>query len=133
VFAWHGTRKPKRAPRSRPRPTGRKRFGFWGCERAGGNHAVLKRWAERWGITTEHFAPYVHVGAHLRTRRIPLDEILVVGSDYTRKSLKQRLYEAGLKLRACELCGQGEIWRGQRMSLILDHVNGVHDDNPLLI
>ena len=41
------------------------------------------------------------------------------------------MYEAGLKPRACELCGQGEEWRGGRMSLILDHVNGVHDDNRI--
>jgi hypothetical protein len=45
--------------------------------------------------------------------------------------LKRRLYEAGLKERRCELCGQGEEWRGRRMSLILDHINGVRDDNRL--
>ena len=31
----------------------------------------------------------------------------------------------------CELCGQDEIWFGRRMSLILDHINGVGDDNRL--
>jgi hypothetical protein len=102
-----------------------------GLRAAGGNHAALKRWAARWGISTEHFAPYAHVGAHLRRRRTPLEDVLVEHSTYPRKSLKLRLYEAGLKTRACELCGQGEVWRGQQMSLILDHVNGVHDDNRL--
>ena len=29
------------------------------------------------------------------------------------------------------MCGQGEMWRGFRMSLVLDHVNGVCDDNRL--
>ena len=84
-----------------------------------------------WGISTEHFAPYAHVGAQLANRLIPLEEVLVERSSYSRQSLKRRLFEDGLKARACELCGQGEIWRGQRMSLILDHVNGVHDDNRL--
>jgi hypothetical protein len=102
-----------------------------GLRAAGGNHAVIKQWAARWGISTDHFAPYAHVGAHLRRERIPLEDILVEGSNYTRRSLKQRLFEEGLKARACELCGQGESWRGQRMSLIIDHVNGVHDDNRL--
>jgi hypothetical protein len=37
----------------------------------------------------------------------------------------------GLKRPVCELCGQGEIWRGRRMGLILDHVNGVRDDHRL--
>lgn len=29
------------------------------------------------------------------------------------------------------MCGQGEMWRGRWLSLILDHVNGVPDDNRL--
>jgi hypothetical protein len=31
----------------------------------------------------------------------------------------------------CELCGQGEIWQGRQMSMILDHINGVADDHRL--
>src|SRR5262249_10188386 len=42
-----------------------------------------------------------------------------------------RLYEAGLKPRRCELCSQDENWNGTRMSLILDHINGVPDDNRI--
>lgn len=29
------------------------------------------------------------------------------------------------------MCGQGEEWNGKKMSLILDHINGVHNDNRL--
>jgi hypothetical protein len=39
--------------------------------------------------------------------------------------------EEGYKERACDMCGQGEIWPGRQLSLILDHVNGVRDDNRL--
>ena len=53
------------------------------------------------------------------------------GRRISRGHLKQRLYDTGLKERGCELCGQGEEWRGRRMSLILDHINGVADDNRL--
>jgi hypothetical protein len=102
-----------------------------GLRAAGGNHTVLKRWAAVWEIPTDHFAPYAHVGSHLQRQQIPLDLVLVEGSTYTRSSLKRRLYDTGLKSRACELCGQGEQWRGLRMSLILDHINGVHDDNRI--
>ena len=54
-----------------------------------------------------------------------------LGSTYSRRNLKQRLYEEGLKVPRCELCGQGQIWRGREMALILDHINGVGDDNRL--
>ena len=62
---------------------------------------------------------------------IPLTEVLVVNSNYSRGTLKQRLYAEGLKVRRCELCGQGEGWRGRSMSLILDHVNGIPTDNRI--
>jgi hypothetical protein len=45
--------------------------------------------------------------------------------------LKKRLFAEGLKERKCECCGQGEIWQGRKMSLILDHVNGVGNDHRL--
>jgi HNH endonuclease len=102
-----------------------------GLRAAGGNHRVLKQWARAWQIPTGHFDPYAHVGPHLRSQRIPLEDVLVEHSTYNRGSLKKRLFESGLKDRTCELCGQGEEWRGRRMSLILDHINGVHDDNRL--
>jgi hypothetical protein len=64
-------------------------------------------------------------------RRRPLEEILVENSSYSRNHLKERLYESGLKRPICELCGQGELWRGAVMGMILDHANGVADDNRL--
>ena len=56
---------------------------------------------------------------------------MVEGSTYSRNHLKNRLYREGLKARRCELCGQGEWWRGQPMSLILDHINGRRDDHRI--
>jgi hypothetical protein len=63
--------------------------------------------------------------------RIPLAEILVRNSSYSRSNLKERLFREGLKSRRCEMCGQGEVWRERRMSLVLDHVNGVGNDNRI--
>jgi hypothetical protein len=57
--------------------------------------------------------------------------VLVEHSMYSRARLKARLFASGLKEPRCELCGQGEIWRGARMALIIDHINGVPDDNRL--
>jgi transposase-like protein len=57
--------------------------------------------------------------------------VLVENSTYSRGRLKERLYETGLKMRLCELCGQGELWQGRWMALILDHVNGGARDNRI--
>ena len=101
-----------------------------GRRAAGGNHATVKRYAARWDIPTDHFDPHAANRVATRPRR-PLSEILVENSTYQRGALKKRLYGEGLKERRCELCGQGEDWRGQRMALILDHINGVGNDNRL--
>ncbi len=57
--------------------------------------------------------------------------MLVADSTYSRGALKRQLYAAGLKQRQCELCGQDESWRGRKMALILDHINGVATDNRI--
>jgi hypothetical protein len=97
----------------------------------GGNWRTLRLWVERWEISTEHFDPDAARRDALRSTPRPLEEILVEHSSYSRNHLKARLYLAGLKAPVCELCGQDETWRGKRMGLILDHVNGVRDDNRL--
>ena len=100
-----------------------------GVRPAGGNHATLKKYLALWGIATDHFD---RGGARPpRREALPLEDVLVEGSNYERARLKRRLVEAGLKQPQCEMCGQGELWRGFRMALILDHVNGVWDDNRL--
>lgn len=104
-----------------------------GLRAAGGNHATLKRYAALWAIPVDHFDPYAsqRLGGPAVRRARPLDEVLVEHSTYSRSLLKDRLYREGLKERVCELCGQDEVWRGRRMGLILDHINGVADDHRL--
>jgi hypothetical protein len=95
----------------------------------GGASKILKKYAAFWQIPTHHFDPYATFQGP-RPRK-PLEEILVEGSAYSRGHLKERLYGEGLKRPVCELCGQGELWRGRPLGLILDHINGVSDDNRL--
>jgi transposase-like protein len=103
-----------------------------GLRAAGGNHRTVRKYVDEvWRIPTDHFdrSP---VGGSGAPRAIPLAEVLVAGSTYHRGHLKRRLLAEGIKRAECEMCGRGEIWRGRRMSLVLDHVNGVHDDHRLI-
>jgi len=103
-----------------------------GLRPAGHNNRTLKRLIEHYGISVEHFDP--NWTQRIRERPLkarPLYELLVENSTYDRGTLKRRLYESGLKARVCELCDQDELWHGRRMSLILDHINGVANDNRL--
>lgn len=96
---------------------------------AGSNFRQLHIWLRQWEIPTDHFTHGGDRLANVRRPAAPLEQVLVEHSTYKRDKLKQRLYETGLKSRRCELCGQGEDWYGSRMGLILDHINGVYDDN----
>jgi hypothetical protein len=96
---------------------------------SGHNNRTLRKYVAHWGISTEHFNP--RIVPRWNGRATPLEDILVPDSTYHRGHLKARLYAEGLKEPTCERCGQGEIWRGQRMSLILDHVNGIANDHRL--
>ena len=103
-----------------------------GLRSAGGNHKLFRHYVDEvWQISTDHFDRERNLRLYNRGRTTPLEEVLVEHSDYNRSRLKSRLYDEGLKERRCELCGQGEIWRGRFMGLILDHANGVPDDNRI--
>lgn len=97
----------------------------------GGAWRVLKKYAMLWDISTDHFDPHAAVRSNLSRKQRPLAELLVRNSLAARKDIKRRLLGEGLKQPLCELCGQGEIWRGRPMGMILDHINGVRDDHRL--
>lgn len=61
--------------------------------------------------------------------KISLKKVMVQHSTYARHSLKKRLIAEGIIKYECKICQLGPIWRGKPMMLILDHINGVSDDN----
>jgi len=106
-----------------------------GIRAAGGNYKVFHKYVKEYEIDTSHFDAQKQkdIGKWRSKNKIPLLEVLVENCSYDRGSLKKRLYDEGLKEKKCEMpgCGQGEMWMGNKMSLILDHINGVHDDNRI--
>lgn len=96
-----------------------------------GNYDTLNRYIKKYDIDISHFTRG-NINNLTTFKEIPLDEILIENSTYSnRTKLKEKLYKYGLKERNCEECGQGEEWRGKKMSLILDHINGINDDNRI--
>jgi hypothetical protein len=102
-----------------------------GLRPVGHNFRTLGRLIAHYGISTAHFDQNWTRRGRPSNKAIPLDEVLVEHSTYGRGKLKPRLYASGLKQRVCELCSQGENWYGRSMALILDHINGVGDDNRI--
>jgi len=98
---------------------------------AGGNNdKTFKKYIKLYDISIEHFNNWNSEKKKF-LKKVPIEDVLVEHSNYSRGSLKKRLYNEGLRERKCELCGQGEEWRDKKMSLILDHINGVNNDNRI--
>ena len=63
--------------------------------------------------------------------KVSLESVMTENSTFTRHSLKRRLYSEGYKQKICEICGQTEDWNGLKLVHILDHINGINNDNRL--
>jgi Zn finger protein HypA/HybF involved in hydrogenase expression len=100
----------------------------------GGNYKTLKNCFIINNINTSHFTGQGwNVGKRYRYfgKRFKLEDILIEKSTYTNNErLKIRLINAGLKEYKCENCGLIE-WKGEKISLHLDHKNGDNLDNRL--
>ena len=102
-----------------------------GLEQAGGNYSQIKKYLKEFNVDISHFKgkSWNKGMKGIGSPRIPLDQILVKGSDYQSFKLKKRLFSAKLKSPACELCGWSKAAPDGRIPLELDHINGDRKDN----
>lgn len=97
--------------------------------KSGDSYKSFKSFIERNNIDTSHFDPWKN--NRFKNVGNPISYWLKEGTNINSSTLKEKLYKEGLKERKCEKCGQGEIWKGKKMSLILDHINGINNDNRI--
>ena len=100
---------------------------------AGGNYDQVRRRIQELGLSTEHFRGMGwNVGMRFRPLEpVPIEKLLVKGSNCQSYKLKKRLFALGLKKAKCELCGWSQRSLDGRIPVELDHVNGDHSDNRL--
>lgn len=100
---------------------------------AGGNYDAVKRRVRELGLDTSHFMGQAwNKGRKFFARPArALDEVLVSNRPTSSHGLKQRLFNEGLKQRACELCGWAQCAPDGRLPLELDHINGDKNDNRI--
>lgn len=52
-------------------------------------------------------------------------------SNHGRQNLKERIIKQNLIEYKCDICNLGSHWNNQKLTLQLDHKNGIHNDNRL--
>ena len=64
--------------------------------------------------------------------RIPNEKLFVKNSSYKNYThLKNRIIKENLIPYECQVCGNKGEWKKKKLSLVLDHINGVKKDNRL--
>lgn len=96
----------------------------------GGNFITLKNRLHEDNIDYSHFDPNRGKRNSGPKRACPLSEVLIKDSNYKRGHLKKRLIKEGILEYKCSKCGIHE-WNNESLSLILDHINGVYNDNRI--
>jgi hypothetical protein len=83
-------------------------------------------------VDTSHFLGSGHLKGktHSWSPTKPLEEVLVENSARSPSGLKSRLVKVGLLKYHCYECGISE-WNGKKLSLQLDHINGVNNDHRI--
>jgi hypothetical protein len=59
------------------------------------------------------------------------EEVFVENSNYARHNIKTRILRQNRIPYVCACCGIGPIWNSKPMPLILDHINGINNDNRI--
>lgn len=107
-----------------------KHFGLYN---KGGNVRTLKKRLEEEEIDYSHIplGPDSNKGRKIPKKAFPLKKVMVENSTYSRGSLKRRLLKDGILKNECSECGQEGEWQGQKLVMVLDHINGISNDHRL--
>jgi len=98
----------------------------------GGNYRTVHKLVKKYEINTSHLIGKSHLKGKKRILpKTPLDKILVENCEFSRRDMKRRLIKEKLLEEICQICNSKPIWKGKNLTLILDHINGINNDNRI--
>jgi hypothetical protein len=105
-------------------------LAFFGLRNVGSNFQTLVN-----RLKEEHidYAKFKNNRAKVnlfKKRRLDAD-VFVENSSFSRHTLKKRIIKKGLIPYECKICRGKAIWNNKPLFLVLDHINGIANDNRL--
>ena len=95
----------------------------------------IKKYIKKYSIDISHFETLVEQNNRTGFKPVKkkLQDILIENSSFSRTQLKDRLIKEGLLEYKCvgKDCGNIGEWKGKKLSLQLDHINGIYNDNRI--
>jgi len=100
--------------------------------RNGSNVRWINQIISDYSFETSHWVGQGHLRGktHDWTKKIPAEELFVIGDYRGSGHLKKRIIKENLIDYRCNVCN-GTEWLGQKLSLHLDHINGKTKDNRI--
>ena len=71
------------------------------------------------------------LGKYIKSITLKDADVFVENSTYARHHIKRRIIQKGLIKYECAECGNNGEWNNKPLPLILDHINGVNNDNRI--
>jgi Zn finger protein HypA/HybF involved in hydrogenase expression len=95
----------------------------------GSNYRTIKNRIKRLNLSIAHFRRHV---PNQIAKELPIDKVFIKNSKYNcSKGLKTKLLKQDLLEYKCQKCSNTGEWQGQPMSLQIDHINGIRNDNRI--
>lgn len=101
-----------------------------GLMNKGANFRTLKKRILEDGIDSSHFKSSTDYLNSIRISR-PIEDILTENSSFNRSNLKKRLLKELILKNECYVCELGPKQNDADLSLQIDHINGISNDNRL--
>lgn len=100
----------------------------------GGSSKHIKEKIQKLGLNIDHFKGkgYLAGRKHDYTQcKFTMNELLVENCQHPRGTVKYRLMKANLLPNKCAICELDPTWQERPLSLVLDHINGINNDNRI--
>ena len=108
-------------------------MSFFAIKNHGGNYRTVQARIISLDIDTSHLAGKIQSSnlARKMTKEKLIKEVLIKDSIFNRFFLKKYLVKFDLLEYVCRQCKNKGLWMGETISLQLEHINGINDDNRL--
>ncbi len=93
----------------------------------GSNITTVKKWIATFNIDVSHFI----CAAPKRKMKLTLEEVFVENSSALRGYAKELILQHNLIKYECRKCKCDGLWQGEKITLQLEHKNGINNDHRL--
>jgi hypothetical protein len=101
---------------------------------SGSNYKQIHRKIKELNLNIDHFNGQGYMAGRptLSCRKpIPLDQLFIEQCNHQRHIVKRMIFKLGLLPNRCAICGLEPKWNNKSLVMVLDHINGINNDNRL--